>query len=134
MSQPIEAIVTSLPSVVQVTATVGGAGQALAATPSSSIALALGSFGGPVQYKVGAGAWTTLDRNQGINLPIDLNVTAVLLRKGTPTTAAIPVQVTINSLKSNQVDGANVPTIVVGTAAPSNADGRPDGTIYIQTA
>lgn len=29
---------------------------------------------------------------------------------------------------------SNNPLIAIGSAAPSNADGRPDGTIYIQIA
>ena len=29
---------------------------------------------------------------------------------------------------------ANAPIIIVGVGAPNNADGRPNGTIYIQTS
>lgn len=134
MAQPIEAVISTATSVVQVSAAVGGAGQALTATPSASIDLATTSYGGPVQYKVGAGAWLTLDREQGVNLPINLAVTAVLLRKATPVGADVPVTLSVNTVSGNQASGAPVPAVIVGTAAPSNADGRPDGTIYIQTA
>lgn len=34
----------------------------------------------------------------------------------------------------SQRDRAPVPAFVVSSAAPNNNDGRPDGTIYIQTA
>lgn len=129
----IEALFTSTPSVVQVTSAMGSAGQALPVTPSSSIDLARGGVGGPIQYKVGAGTWITLDANEGVNLAIDLAVTAVLLRKGTTNAAAIPVQLKVNVLNNSQASGVNVPTVVVGSAAPNNADGRPDGTVYIQT-
>ena len=39
--------------------------------------------------------------------------------------------------KDNVIQANNVtisPTIVVSSSPPNNADGRPDGTIYIQTA
>lgn len=130
----IEATFTSTPSVVQVTSAMGSAGQALAATPSASIDLSRGNFGGPVQYKVGSGAWVTLDTNDGVNLAVDLSVATVMLRKGTTNAAAIPVQLKVNVLNGSQASGVNMPTVVVGSAAPSNSDGRPDGTIYVQTA
>lgn len=134
MTQTIEAVFAKTTSIVQVAAAMGGAGQALPTTPSSSVDLACGSIGGPVEYKVGSGAWITLDRHQGVTLNIDLSTTAVLVRKASTASAAVAVALSINTLKTSQVGEANVPAIIVGSGAPSNSDGRPDGTVYIQTA
>jgi hypothetical protein len=129
----IEAVITPTVSTVQVTSAAGAAGQALSSTPSSSIALANNDVGqNSLEYKVGAGAWQTLSSGQGVSLPIDLSATAVLVRKGTSTTASVPLTLTVNAIA--QMTPSGVPAVIVGSAAPSNADGRPDGTIYIQTA
>lgn len=131
----IEAVITPTVSTVQVTSAAGGAGQALSSTPSSSISLSNNDAGrNPVQYKVGAGAWETLATGQGVTLGVNLAVTTVNLRKAGSTAASVPVTLTVNAVTDTQVGGASIPTIIVGSAAPSNSDGRPDGTIYVQTA
>lgn len=132
-TQAVEAVIAPTVSTVQVTSAAGGAGQALTSTPSQSVGLGNNGAGNqPYQYKVGAGAWITLAPGQGVTLPIDLAVTAVNLRKASQTAGAVPATLTINAI--TQMTPSGVPLVVVGTAAPSNADGRPDGTIYIQTA
>lgn len=107
-TEVVQAEVTSTQSTVAVTAVAGGAGQALTAVSSTSIALSLGSFGaGPVEYKVGADGWVVLDRNQGVKLPIDLRTTEVRLRKAVPSAASIAVTLTV---------------IAAATATPAAAD------------
>lgn len=102
----VQADITQTPSTVSVTAVAGGSGQALATTASSSIDLALSSFvAGPVEYKVGSGAWIRLDKGQGVRLAVDLSATAVRLRKAVPDAAAIPVGLTINTVNAIAPDG-----------------------------
>lgn len=129
----IEALIESTSSVVQVSSAAGSAGQALTATPNASIELVAGRAG-PVEYKVGADPWALLDREQGIALSIDLASTAVLVRKVTPAAAAVPLTVKVNKVTRTMAGASNLPLVVVGTAPPSNSDGMPDGTLYIQTA
>lgn len=134
MNYDVEAVVTPTTSTVQVSSAVGGSGQAVTTTPSVSVELSNGVNSAPVEYKVGSGSWVTLDGGQGANLPINLAVTSLSLRKGAPVAASIPVTVTVNAFMQTLAGGTNLPMVVVGTAAPSNSDGRPDGTIYVQTA
>jgi hypothetical protein len=50
-------------------------------------------------------------------------------------TQRILVSCSVGSITATTQDGVtSLPQIIVSSAAPSNSDGRPDGTIYIQTA
>lgn len=82
---PIVATVseTSL-AAVAVTGAPGGAGDAVVYTTQSSAAtLSNNSRGCDVQYKVGSGAWTDLERSCGIDLAIDFSTTPLYLRRST---------------------------------------------------
>lgn len=69
---------------VAVTGAPGGAGDAVAYTTQSSAAtLSNTSRGCDVQYKVGGGAWTDLERGCGIDLAIDFSTTSLYLRRST---------------------------------------------------
>lgn len=137
MPNAIEAVIAPTTSTVQVSSAVGSAGTALTATPSASIELSVLPNGSPIEYKVGAGTWIVLDGGQGVSLPINLALTTVALRKSSPVAGAVPVRLTVNLLTQSRSGSGDLiaqPAIVVSATAPSNADGRPDGTVYIQTA
>jgi len=121
--QPIEANINSVESVVAVTAAMGSAGQALTPAITSSIRLARGAVGGPVEYRVGAGGWIQLDSNEGVDLPVDLSATVVMLRKATTTSAAIPVALIVRSVATTAAPG-QVPALP-GGATPITISGVP---------
>lgn len=82
-----------------------------------------------IEYQIGSGAWVLLQRSTDTTLAIDLSVTTLKLRRVVNSVSPIVVDVEMNPKSISD------PTrIVISSAAPSNADGRPDGTIYIQTA
>lgn len=51
----------------------------------------------------------------------------IRLTAGTPSIVSFDVA-------ASPIDGIPVGAVLYGTSAPSDSDGRPDGTIYIQTA
>lgn len=51
----------------------------------------------------------------------------IRLTAGSPSVVSFDVAVT-------PIDGAQVGLVLYGTTTPADSDGRPDGTIYIQTA
>jgi len=137
MPNAIEPVITSTSSTVQVSGALGSAGVALTATPSASVEISVPPNSAPVAYKVGADAWRVLDGGQGVSLPINLSLTTVLVRKASTVAGSVPLRMTVNLLTQTRTGSGDLvaePIVFVGTTAPSNADGRPDGTIYIQTA
>jgi hypothetical protein len=78
----IQAEVETTTLSVAVTSTPGSAGIAIASSVmSSAVTLTNTSLACDAQYKVGAGSWVELERNQGIELPISLASTQVYLRR-----------------------------------------------------
>lgn len=132
---PVFAEVTVTDLAVAVTSTAGGAGQTVALTTPTVGADLKNGLDGPIEYQIGAGAWLFLDRGAGVFVPVNFAYTTLKLRK-----AASTLQTAFNCVVSYAVGGALTTkhgglfsNLIVSSAAPSNADGRADGTIYIQT-
>lgn len=121
---------------VSVTSAAGSAGQAVPiTTPTVTVNLDNRSAG-PVEFQIGAGAWQPLARGAGIPLALNLANTTLKLRKGA-STLPMAFLVNVEAVSGTQLvtrEGGLLLGLVVSSAAPVNADGRPDGTIYIQTA
>lgn len=71
-------------------------GDVIDATTHSQRVRLSNSFGqSPVEYKVGAGAWTQLERQQTVDLTADLAATTIALRRTLNSEASIVVTTTI---------------------------------------
>lgn len=82
-----------------------------------------------IEYQIGSGAWTLLPRGTDNTLSVDLSATTLKVRLAENSVSPIVIDVEMNPKSISD------PTrIVISSTAPSNGDGRPDGTIYIQTA
>lgn len=82
-----------------------------------------------IEYQIGSGDWQSLAKGTDITLPVDLSATTLKVRRSENAFASILVDVEMNPKSISD------PTrIVISSTAPVNGDGRPDGTIYIQTA
>lgn len=82
-----------------------------------------------IEYQIGSGAWVLLPRSTDTTLAIDLSATTLKVRRVENSVSPIVVDVEMNPKSISD------PTrIVISSTAPSDGDGRPDGTIYIQTA
>lgn len=118
-------------SQVEVTSEYGSAGQSLtSAIATESVFLKnwnTSRFG--VEYQIGSGAWMLLGPGMDVVLLIDLTATTLKVR----TAEFVPPPILLNVEMYQEV--ASDPTrIVISSDAPSDSDGRPNGTIYIQTA
>lgn len=127
---PVVAEETTAVSQVSVTSAYGTAGQSVTSSvPTDSVFLKNWNsriYG--IEYQIGSGAWTPIGPNQDMLIAIDLNATTLKVRRAENATSPIVIDVDINP------KGISDPTrIVISSTAPSNSDGRPDGTIYIQT-
>ncbi len=129
---PVVSEETTSTSQVTITSAYGSAGQAItSATPTDSVFLK--NWNSPrygIEYKVGSGAWiSSIGPGMDAVLTIDLSTTTLMVRRSENSTSPIIIDVEMNP------KGVSDPTlIVISSEAPSDADGRPDGTIYIQTA
>ena len=82
-----------------------------------------------IEYQIGSDAWAPLAKGTDITLSVDLSATTLKVRRVENSVSPILVDVEMNPKSISD------PTrIVISSTAPSDADGRPDGTIYIQTA
>lgn len=128
---PVVAEETVALSTVSVSSAAGGSGQSItSAVPTESVLLK--NFSAQryaIEYQVGSGAWTRLESGNTVLLSQDLNVTTLKARLVQFSPSPIAVDVEMNPKASS--DPTN---IVISSTAPSSSDGRPDGTIYIQTA
>lgn len=133
---PVYADVTVTDLPVSVTSAAGGAGQTVPLTVATVGVELKNGLDGPIEYQVGAAGWLFLDTSAGILLPINLAYTTLKLRKGA-STRAVAFGVVVSYSVASELEtpnGSVFSNIVVSATAPSNGDGRPDGTIYIQTA
>lgn len=116
---------------VSITAAYGSAGQSVTssvATDSVRIKNWNQSVYG-IEYQVGSGDWLPLAKQTDTTLSIDLSVTTLKVRLSENSVSPILVDVEMNPKSISD------PTrVVISSSAPSDSDGRPDGTIYIQTA
>jgi hypothetical protein len=114
-----------------ITAAYGSAGQSItSAVPTESVRLKnwnQTSYG--IEYQIGSADWLLLPKGTDITLAVDLSVTTLKVRRSENAFPTILVDVEMNPKSISD------PTrIVISSAAPSDSDGRPEGTIYIQTA
>lgn len=133
---PVYADVTVTDLPVSVTSAAGGAGQTVAITTPTVGAELKNGLDGPIEYQVGAAGWLFLDTGAGVLLPINLAYTTLKLRKAASTRSvafgAVVSYSAGTALKTR--NGSVFSNVIVSSVAPSNGDGEPDGTIYIQTA
>ena len=111
---------------VAVTGAPGGAGDAVVYTTQSSAAtLSNTSRGCDVQYKVGGGAWTDLERGCGIDLAIDFSTTSLYLRRSTldggPATCSLSIDGMPVVRVANQIlGGAGAPSSLAPVSLSAN--------------
>lgn len=107
--EPVLAQIETIFLPVSVTAAAGSAGVAIASTAASSkVRVENQSRTTPVEYKVGAGAWNSIDpRDSGdADLAVDLSKSQLFLRKGSAAADA-PVDVFIDEPKGIYVQGTS---------------------------
>lgn len=116
---------------VAVASAFNSAGQSITSTiATASVWLKnWGRQGFAIEYQIGTGAWTRLENLADVQLAIDLTVTTLKVRRVEFSPTPINIEVEMTPMIASD------PTrIVISSTAPVNGDGRPDGTIYIQTA
>lgn len=106
-------------------------GQGFDVTVSPGQSLRVDTIAGAYSAQVigGTNAGTVLATNSTASATHGPYATGAVIRltAGNPSVVSFDVAAT-------PIDGVPVGDVLVGTSAPSNSDGRPDGTIYIQTA
>lgn len=111
---------------ISVIAAAGSAGTALPiSTATSAVMLTNTGMNGGVEYQVGSGAWTYLEKNEGNVVNADLSATTIKLRLIADGAAAVPVDVTYDTIPAFKVypGGPNLPgtggsyTLPVATTA-----------------
>lgn len=125
---------TSNPLNVLVTSAAGGAGQALAITTSTTfVTLYNTSQSAGVEYQLNAGPWTFIGKSTGAIVEADLAASTIKLRQTNDGIGNPTVEIGTDSAPSSKWGGIQNPLIIIGASgvAPTNADGRPDGTVYI---
>jgi hypothetical protein len=126
-------VVNSTTNKVTVAAAPQGAGTAFAYTQSSTAALIYNTSPvNAVEYKLNSGAWIPIPHGTGPTVMCDLAVDVITLRQ-VDATGISTVEISVDSAPTSNIGGITAPLIIVGSTAPSNADGRPDGTLYVQT-
>lgn len=105
-------------------------GQSLALSVLPGQSLRVDTIAGAYSAQVigGTNAGTVLATNSTASATHGPYATGAVIRltAGTPSVVSFDVAVT-------PIDGVPVGAVLYGTSAPSDSDGRPDGTIYIQT-
>jgi len=110
-----------------------GAGQTFAYTLSSTTATIFNtSAAGSVEYQLNTGPWTLIPRGTGPTINCDLAVDTIKLRQVIVADGVTTVEISVDSSPSSNFGGIVAPLVIVNTSgvAPTNADGRPDGTLY----
>ena len=114
---------------IDVTAAYGSAGQEVESDVSTKMVMLRNwnttRFG--IEYQVGDEAWKLIGPNMDASVDVDLSTTTLKLRRA----EFAPSPITVN-VEKYEIIAADPTIIVVSAASPSDEDGRPDGTIYIQ--
>lgn len=122
-TQGVIATMETTTLMVAVTGAPGGAGVAVSnSVASSSVVVTNTSNGAALQYKAGAGAWLMLVPSEGIELPIDLSTTALLLRRARYDGGLASAQLVIASKATLGTSEAGLP-IAAGGAVVATITG-----------
>lgn len=111
-----------------------GAGQTFAYTQSTTKATIFNTSAvGAVEYQLNALAWVPIPKNTAAIINCDLAVDVIKLRQVIVADGVTTVEISVESSPTSSLGGINVPLVIIGVAgvAPTNGDGRPDGTVYI---
>lgn len=118
---------------VTVTATAGGAGQVVPAYMASSrVTIANTGTFGAIEYKVGSGSWTTLERHGGAYLELNLAETSVSLRKKTSYAPAHSAKLTIEGMALGSVGPTSLAVPATSTAMAVRASQASYGNLIDQ--
>lgn len=110
-----------------------GAGQTFAYTQSTTTATIFNtSTVGAIEYQLNAGPWVPVLKNTGPTINCDLAVDVIKLRQVNVGEGATSVEISVESAPSSNFGGIVAPLVISNTSgvAPTNGDGRPDGSLY----
>lgn len=137
---PIVQVIEQARKTVVIDAPLGSAGQLIDETRATRTVQLINMAGTTqIEYRVGAGPWTKLDPTETVQLDIDLSATGIYLRRGgrigLPASAQILfdlVYTPAGPSTDRWYQEPDATPLIVSDEPPQDADGRPDGTLWIE--